>query len=147
MDDVTSSGIDFSRLHAEIDRLKAQLCHCRHEGTCIACGGFEMLRQQAQMVVAAASQPVLMQVAQEASAKDLMERMGGFQEKLAGKIQGDPQLQELMARVIDRIQDDLGGPEEMEQLLKSFGVFGPGNEPGTDSHPIAPEDRPPPSRP
>ena len=87
----------------------------------MACQGFEMLRQQAQMVVAAASQPVLMQVAQEAAVKDLAAQMGGLQEKLAD----DPQLQELMSRVIDRIADDVGGPEELQKLFSQLGMFGP----------------------
>ena len=52
-----------------LDKLKAQLCRCQHQGTCLACRGFEVIRQQVQVVVAAASQPVLMQVAQEVAVK------------------------------------------------------------------------------
>ncbi len=129
-EDPGNSGVDLSGLHREIDSLKTKLCRCRHEGTCIACQGFEMLRQQAQMVIAAASQPVLMQVAQEAAIKDLMSQMGGLQEKLAG----DPQLQELMARVFDRIQDDVGGPEALTNLLRGMGLFGPGGPESPDDH-------------
>lgn len=130
-----AGGVDLSGLHHELDLLKARLCRCNHAGTCIACRGFEMLREQSQMVAAAASQPVLMQVAQEVAVKDLMARMGGMQEKLAG----DPQLRDLMSRLVERIQDDLGGPEAMEEMLK--GLFGPGGMPGGAS----PEDRPPPA--
>lgn len=140
--------VDLSGLHRELDTLKAALCRCNHQGTCIACRGFEVLREQSQMVVAAASQPVLMQVAQEVAVADLMNRMGGLQEKLTG----DPQLQELMTQVVERIQDDLGGPEAMEQMLK--GLFGPGGLPGGGQAPedrpreVPPEDRPPgPDRP
>src|ERR1035437_7834564 len=82
-------GVDLSGLHRELDRLKTQLCRCQHQGTCLACKGFEILREQSQMVVAAASQPVLMQVAQEAAIKDLVGQLGGVQEKLAE----DPHLQ------------------------------------------------------
>lgn len=132
-------GVDLSGLHRELDTLKARLCRCEHQGTCIACRGFEVLREQSQMVVAAASQPVLMQVAQEASVKDLMSQMGGLQEKLSG----DPHLQEMMARMVERIQDDLGGAEEMEKMI--HGLFGPGGFPG-GSGSRAPEDVPPEDR-
>jgi hypothetical protein len=115
-------GVDISPLHREIDRLKNQLCRCQHQGTCVACRGFEMLREQSQMVVAAASQPVLVQVAQEAAVKDLMDRIGGMQETLQGKISEDTELQELMARAMERIQDDLGGPEVLQQLMQSLGL-------------------------
>jgi len=115
-------GVDISPLHREIDRLKNQLSRCQHQGTCVACKGFEMLREQSQMVVAAASQPVLVQVAQEAAVKDLMDRIGGMQETLQGKISEDTELQELMARAMERIQDDLGGPEALQQLMQSLGL-------------------------
>jgi glucose-6-phosphate-specific signal transduction histidine kinase len=81
-----------------------------------------MLREQSQMIVAAASQPVLVQVAQEAAVKDLMDRIGGMQETLQGKISEDTELQELMARAMERIQDDLGGPEALQQLMQSLGL-------------------------
>src|SRR5260221_14604385 len=108
--------IDLSGLHRELDRLKTQLCRCQHQGECIACQGFEMLRQQAQMVVGAASQPVLMQVAQEAAVKDLLSQMGGAQEKLMG----DPRLVDLLCQEMERVQEDLGGPKE---LLSMFGCL------------------------
>ncbi|HSP64561.1 MAG TPA: hypothetical protein VLO10_00075, partial [Candidatus Deferrimicrobium sp.] len=74
-------GVDLSGLHRELDSLKNQLCRCQHQGTCLACRGFEILREQSQTVVAASSQPVLMQVAQEAAVKDLIGQLGGVQEK------------------------------------------------------------------
>ena len=123
-----NEGVDLSGLHRELDRLKAQLCRCQHQGTCIACKGFEVLREQSQMVVAAASQPVLMQVAQEAAIKDLMGQLGGVQEKLAE----DPQLQELMMRMMDRVQEDLGGPDELAKLFTGLGFPMP---PGADGGP------------
>ncbi|HEX6539453.1 MAG TPA: hypothetical protein VF155_09755 [Candidatus Dormibacteraeota bacterium] len=130
-------AVDLSGLHGELDRLKASLCRCQHEGTCIACRGFEVIRQQVQVVVAAASQPVLMQVAQEVAIRDLMTQLGGLQEKLAE----DPQLQELMSRLFERVQDDLGGPENLQKMLGGF--FGGEGFPGTsgDSE-IPPDDRP-----
>ena len=119
-------GVDLSGLHRELDRLKTQLCRCQHQGTCLACKGFEILREQSQTVVAAASQPVLMQVAQEAAIKDLVGQLGGVQEKLAE----DPQLQELMMRMMDRVQEDLGGPDELAKLISGLGFPMPGGMPG-----------------
>lgn len=117
-------GVDLSGLHREFDRLKNQLCRCQHQGTCLACRGFEILREQSQTVVAASSQPVLMQVAQEAAVKDLLGQLGGVQEKLAG----DPQIQELLMRMMDRVQEDLGGPDELAKLFSGLGFpLGPGD--------------------
>ncbi|MFN2451552.1 MAG: hypothetical protein ABR541_04285 [Candidatus Dormibacteria bacterium] len=128
-------GIDLSGLHRELDLLKSRLCSCGHRGECIACKGFEVLREQSQTVVAAATQPVLMQVAQEAAIKDLMGQLGGVQ----GKLADDPRLQELMGEMMQRVQDDLGGPEEMERLLGMFGM--PGMAPDGDGPPGAPGGR------
>ena len=129
------AGVDLSGVHQALDSLKAQLCRCQHQGTCLACKGFEVVRQQVQVVVAASSQPVLMQVAQEVAVNDLMSQLGGLQEKLAE----DPQLQELMARLFERVQDDLGGAENMQRMFGS--IFG-GQFPGTpDDHDVPPDDR------
>lgn len=134
------SGVDLSGLHGELDRLKAQLCRCGHRGECMACRGFEVVREQVQAVAAAASQPVLMQVVQEAAAKDLVSQLGGLQEKLTS----DPHLAELMNRFAERVQEDLGGAEELEKMLKSFGFMGPQSE-GPGSGKTAFDDRPGPS--
>ncbi|HWF58384.1 MAG TPA: hypothetical protein VG520_08530 [Candidatus Dormibacteraeota bacterium] len=112
-----AGGVDLSGLHRELDRLKNQLCRCQHQGTCLACRGFEILREQSQTVVAASSQPVLMQVAQEAAVRDLIGQLGGVQEKLAG----DPQIQELLMRMMERVQEDLGGPDELAKLFSGLG--------------------------
>jgi hypothetical protein len=115
----------------------------------MACQGFEMLRQQAQMVVSAASQPVLMQVAQEAAIKDMLGQMGGAQEKLLG----DPRLMDLVGQMMERIQEDLGGPEALQKMFGSMGFpgfpgdgaggsDGPGSTPPEDRD-IPPDDRPP----
>src|SRR5260370_39291238 len=65
---------DMSELHAALDRLRPQLCHCGLKGECLGCKGIEMVRVQAEADVAAASQPILIQVAQEASMKDMTTR-------------------------------------------------------------------------
>jgi hypothetical protein len=146
----SGDGVDLSGLHRELDRLKSQLCRCQHRGECMACQGFEMLRQQAQMVVSAASQPVLMQVAQEAAVKDLLGQMGGAQEKLMG----DPRLMDLVGQMMERIQEDLGGPEALQKMfggLPGFSGFpgfpgeggpGSGDTPPDDRGFIPPDDRP-----
>jgi hypothetical protein len=105
------------------------------------------------MVISAASQPVLMQVAQEAAVKDLLSQMGGAQEKLMG----DPRLMDLVGQMMERIQEDLGGPEALEKMFGSMGFpgfpgtpgAGPGEAPPADDRPpkrpyddIPPEDRP-----
>lgn len=135
-------GVDLSSVHAALDQLKAQLCRCGHQGTCMACRGFEVVRQQVQVVAAAASQPVLMQVAQEVQMQELMTQLGGLQEKLAE----DPQLQELVARLFDRVSDDLGGPENLQRMFGS--LFGSSGSP-PDDRTIPPDDRtiPPDDRP
>src|SRR5215831_10137573 len=97
-----SEGIDLSPLHRELDRLKVRLCRCDHRGECLACRGFEILRQQSQMVVAAASQPVLHQVAQEAAMRDLVSQLTGASEKLTS----DTRLQELIGELMERVQED-----------------------------------------
>jgi hypothetical protein len=142
MADIPTSGVDLSGIHSQLDKLKSQLCRCQHQGTCMACKGFEVIRQQVQVVVAAASQPVLMQVAQEVQMEQLMSQLGGLQEKLSE----DPQLQELMARMFERVQDDLGGPENFQQMLG--GLFGgmPGMEGMTPDANVPPDDRPSPPK-
>ncbi|HET9050733.1 MAG TPA: hypothetical protein VFO60_03465 [Candidatus Dormibacteraeota bacterium] len=126
MDD-DSSGIDLSPLHRELDRLKVRLCRCDHRGECLACRGFEILRQQSQMVVAAASQPVLHQVAQEAAMHDLVSQLTGASEKLTS----DTRLQELIGELMERVQEDLGGAEAMQKMFGEFGMPGfPGGSGG-----------------
>ena len=152
--DPTPTSVDLSGLHRELDRLKALLCRCNHTGECLACRGFEVLRQQSQVVAAAASQPVLMQVAQEAAVKDLMTQLGGLQEKLVE----DPRLHELLGQLVERVQEDLGGAEHLQRLFGSIGGGFPGfpGFPGFGGQtppddrglgPTPPDDRPPRPRP
>lgn len=77
-----SRPVDLSPLQRELDNLRLQMCICNNAGTCLGCQGVEMLRQQAQMVVSAASQPVLLQVAQETQAKELLKQVQDMQERL-----------------------------------------------------------------
>ncbi len=88
--------IDLSPLHRELDSLRARLCHCNNAGTCLGCQGIEVLRQQAQMVVSAATQPVLLQVAQEAQAKELVKQVQEMQERLLRDPEAAKALEELL---------------------------------------------------
>jgi hypothetical protein len=150
--DESTDGVDLSGLHRELDRLKTRLCRCNHTGECLACRGFEIVRQQAQTVIAAASQPVLMQVAQEAAVKDLVQQLGGVSEKLTG----DSRLQDLLGQLMERVQEDLGGPEAVKRLFEQFGGmpgfpgFGPEGaaDAGTEAAgpPVDPNEHPGPRR-
>ncbi len=126
-----NESIDLSGLHRELDRLKTQLCQCQHTGECIACRGFELLREQSQSLVAAASQPALVQVAQQASIKDMMERMASLQEKLAM----DQDLDAMMEQMFQKIRQDMGDDFDLAQLLRLFGMPPPGDlpPPGTSA--------------
>src|SRR5207247_8395734 len=90
-----SQPVDLSPLQRELDNLRLQLCHCNNAGTCLGCQGVEMLRQQATMIVSAASQPVLLQVAQETQANELVKQVQEMQERLLR----DPQA----ARPVDEL--------------------------------------------
>ncbi len=103
---VSGQPIDLSPLQRELDALKRALCHCGYQNTCLGCQGIEVLRQQAQMVVAAATQPVLLQVAQEAAAKDLVAQLQQLQERLLA----DPEARRLLEDLMRRF----GGPPETE---------------------------------
>src|SRR4030088_3761990 len=79
---VMAGPTDMSELHSALDRLRPQVCHCGLKGECLGCKGIEMVRAQAEAVVAAASQPILIQVAQEAAMKDMATRFPGVSERL-----------------------------------------------------------------
>lgn len=91
-----SRPVDLSPLQRELDNLRVQLCHCNNAGTCLGCQGIEVLRQQAQMVVSAATQPVLLQVAQEAQAKELVKQVQDMQERLLRDPEAAKALEELL---------------------------------------------------
>src|SRR5712664_1542191 len=95
---------DMSELHAALDRLRPQLCHCGLKGECLGCKGIEMVRVQAEAVVAAASQPILIQVAQEASMKDMTTRF----QAMSDRLMSDPETRQLLEELMRR----LGAPPE-----------------------------------
>src|SRR6266852_3080579 len=91
-----SQPVDLSPLQRELDNLRLQLCHCNNAGTCLGCQGVDMLRQQVTMVVSAASQPVLLQVAQETQAKELVKQVQEMQERLLRDPEAAKALEELL---------------------------------------------------
>ncbi|MGH7639892.1 MAG: hypothetical protein ACREN7_02590 [Candidatus Dormibacteria bacterium] len=109
--------VDLSPVHQDLDHLKRSLCHCQMKGECLGCKGIEMVRQQLQAVVAAASQPVLLQVAQEAAAKDMLTQFSEMQERLMG----DPTMQEAAETVRQRLMDDPEARRMIEDLMRRLG--------------------------
>ncbi|MDA8332338.1 MAG: hypothetical protein M0027_14280 [Candidatus Dormibacteraeota bacterium] len=112
--------IDLSGVHGELDRLKRQLCHCQLRGECLGCKGVEMIRQQLEAVVAAASQPVLLQVAQETAAKDMMDQFSKMQERLMD----DPQIRHAAEAFQERLLEDPEARRMIEDLMRRLGQGG-----------------------
>ncbi len=127
--------VDLSPLHRELDRLKRQVCHCELRGECVGCKGLEMVRQQVQAVVAAASQPVLLQVAQEAAARDMMAQFGQMQERLMG----DPEIRRAAETMQERLMEDPETRRLLEELMRHFPAPGDlqSGEGGDASPPLA----------
>src|SRR5438128_11475133 len=94
--------IDLSDLHAALDRLRPQLCHCGLKGECLGCKGIEMVRAQVEAVAAAASQPILIQVAQESAMQDMASRFQAMSERLMA----DPDIRHSAAPVEERLRDE-----------------------------------------
>src|ERR687885_923331 len=107
---MSSPAVDLSEVHVALDRLRRQLCHCGLQGECLGCRGVEMIRVQVESVAAAASQPVLLQVAQEAAMKDMATRFEGMAERLME----DPELR----RAAEAMQERVMADPETRQLLE-----------------------------
>ncbi len=120
-----SDPVDLSGVHRELDLLKAKLCHCQLRGECLGCKGIEMVRQQLQAVVAAASQPVLLQVAQETAARDMLSQFAQMQQRLMD----DPQIRDAAEAVRQRLLDDPEARRMIEELMRHLGEQG-GGPPG-----------------
>src|SRR5256886_10272630 len=111
--------VDLSEMHIALDHLRRQLCHCGMQNECLGCRGVEMVRQQVEAVAAAASQPVLMQVAQEAAMKDMAAQFEGMAERLLS----DPELRRAAEGMQERV---MAGPEA-RRLIRGVmrGLGGP----------------------
>ncbi|HEV2952846.1 MAG TPA: hypothetical protein VG015_02000 [Candidatus Dormibacteraeota bacterium] len=114
--------VDLSSVHQALDGLRRQLCICNSEGECIGCKGIAMVRAQMEAVTAAASQPVLFQVAQEAAMKDMGHRF----EAMSRKLMDDPQIMRAAESMQDRLMSDPEARRLLEELMGRF------NQPPTD---------------
>jgi hypothetical protein len=117
--------VDLSETHLALDRLRRQLCHCELQGECLGCKGVEMVRAQVEAVAAAASQPILIQVAQEAAMKDMAIRFEG----MAQKLMDDPELRRAAEDMQERILSDPEARRLLEDLMRKLG---PPPDEGTD---------------
>lgn len=121
---MTDGPVDLSPVHAALDGLRRQLCHCGMKGECLGCRGVEMVRAQVEAVASAASQPVLMQVAQEAAMKDMASQFEGMAERLMN----DPEVRRAAEAMQERVMSDPEARRLIEELMKRLG--GPPQEGG-----------------
>ena len=115
--------VDLSEVHAALDRLRQQLCHCGLRGECLGCRGVDMVRAQMEAVAAAASQPILVQVAQEAALKDMATRFEG----MAQRLMDDPELRRAAEEMQQKVLSDPEARRLLEELMRRLG--GPPEEP------------------
>lgn len=109
--------IDLSEVHKALDRLRPQLCHCGLKGECLGCKGVEMVRAQVEAVAAAASQPVLIQVAQEAAMRDMTSRFQAMSERLMA----DPEIRRSAEQMQERLMSDPDTRQLLEELMRRLG--------------------------
>ena len=112
-----SGPVDLSEVHVALDRLRRQVCHCGMQGECLGCKGVEMVRQQVEAVAAAASQPILMQVAQEAAMKDMSEQFGAMAERLMD----DPEVRRAAEAMQQKVMEDPETRRLLEELMRRLG--------------------------
>jgi uncharacterized membrane-anchored protein YjiN (DUF445 family) len=117
--------VDLSGVHRELDSVKRAVCHCQLRGECLGCKGIEMVRQQMEAVVAAASQPILLQVAHETAAKEMLTQFSQMQERLMD----DPQMRQAADAVRQRLMDDPEARRMIEELMQQLGQR---EDPGKD---------------
>ncbi len=113
--------VDLSEVHVALDRLRRQLCHCGLQGECLGCKGIEMVRAQVEAVAAAASQPVLMQVAQEAAMKDMSSQF----EAMAQRLMDDPDVRRAAEAMQQRVMEDPDTRRLLEELMRRLGGLPP----------------------
>ena len=76
-----------------------------------------MVRAQVEAVAAAASQPVLLQVAQEAAMKDMAAQFEGMAERLLN----DPELRSAAEAMQERVLSDPEARRLLEELMRRLG--------------------------
>ena len=109
--------VDLSELHSALDKLRPHLCHCGLKGECLGCKGLEMVRAQAEAVVAAASQPILIQVAQESAMTDMANRFQSMSERLMA----DPEIRRSAEQMQERLMADPETRQLLEELMRRLG--------------------------
>lgn len=114
---MSNRPIDMSEVHASLDHLRTQICHCGLKGECLGCKGIEMVRAQLEAVVAAASQPILLQVAQEASMKDMANRFQAMSERLMS----DPDIRRSAEEMQQKLMSDPETRQLIEELMRRLG--------------------------
>ena len=96
-----------SELHLALDRLRPQLCHCGLKGECLGCKGIEMVRAQAEAVVAA-----------ESSMKDMTTRFQAMSERLMA----DPDIRRSAEQMQERLMADPETRQLLEELMRRLGT-------------------------
>ncbi len=91
------------------------------QGECLGCKGVEMIRAQVEAVAAAASQPVLMQVAHEAAMKDMAAQFEGMTERLLS----DPEMRHAAEAMQERLMSDPETRKLLEELMRRLGGEAP----------------------
>src|ERR1700730_8293514 len=114
---IMAGPTDMSELPLALDRLGPELCHCGLKGECLGCKGIEMVRAQAEAVVAAASQPILIQVAQEASMADMATRF----QAMSDRLMSDPDIRRSAEEMQQRLMSDPETRQLLEELMRRLG--------------------------
>ncbi len=99
-----SGPADMSELHAALDRLRPSLCHCGLKGECLGCKGIEMVR--------------LIQVAQEASMKDMATRF----QAMSDRLMSDPEIRRSAEQMQERLMADPDTRQLLEELMRRLGT-------------------------
>ena len=86
-------------------------------GECLGCRGVDMVRAQMEAVAAAASQPVLLRVAQETAMRDMAERFQG----MAERILEDPEIRHAAEAMQERLMSDPEARRLLEDLMRRLG--------------------------
>ncbi len=83
-----------------------------------------MVRLQAEAVVAAASQPILIQVAQETAMKDMTSRFQAMSERLMS----DPEIRRSAEEMQQKLMSDPETRQLLEELMRRLGGTPPTEE-------------------
>lgn len=116
--------VDLSEVHSALDRLRPQICHCGLKGECLGCKGVDMVRAQVEAIAAAASQPILIQVAQETAMKDMASRF----QAMSDRLMSDPEIRRSAEQMQERLMADPETRQLLEELMRRLGGTPPNEE-------------------